>query len=391
MRVNVAVCGIFHLRKWIAELSARGHLQAFLYSHRMSTTAAALGITRGSAHNFFAKEYLMHASIRYVPPLLRRTVTDALLHDIWEWQAVRALEPGDILHLLAHGNGRAVIARAKSQGQQVLVEPVMSHPQSLRAVLMHEHDALGLPPPPPVTREGRRLEDEIAAGDFLHAGSKVLRDTYVEHGFPLERTVVIPYAVDTSRFYPLTPEERVRFADDKFRVICVGQIIPRKGVHYLLEAWKRLALPKDRAELVIIGTISAPMKPLLERYSGHYTYLGGMAHESLRLQYGRSSVFVLPSVEDGFGLVTTEAMGCGLPVITTRNAGSSDIVEDGGNGYVVEARSSDALADRIQRLYDAPELRAAMSARSLALSTTGNTWTRYVDALIAAYEGMLRR
>ncbi|MFZ4732994.1 MAG: glycosyltransferase family 4 protein [Pirellulales bacterium] len=381
-RVSLAVCGIFHYRKYIGELSTRGCLTDFFYSHRLGTTAASLGIRSGRARNLWAKEYLYRAALRFTGGQLPGWF-ELALHPYWDRAVARRLRGCDLFHAMLHGTLPHSLRRARSLGMVTLGEPVNTHPEVLHDLLRTEHEFLGLPPPPPPT--ATPLLEEATACDFLVAGSRLIRDSFVARGFPSDRAFVIPYAFDTTRFHPLSPDERAAVRDHRFRVLCVAQIIPRKGIHYLLEAWTRLGIPAQEGELVLIGQPIPEMAAVLSRYAGRFTHIPAVPHERLRLEYGRADVFVLPSVEDGFGLVTTEAMGCGLPVITTTGAGSADVVEDGVSGFVVEPRSVDPLADRLERLRADPELRRKMGERGLSASRGRLTWTGYVDALTDLY------
>jgi glycosyltransferase involved in cell wall biosynthesis len=384
MRVNVGVCGIFHYRKYVGELSRRGVLGAFYYSHRRSTDAAALDIVAGDAVNLYLKEYLLRGGERALP-FMPTDWLRTLAHGLWERQMLRRWRTCDVFHLMLHGTAPRALRHARAAGAITLGEPVMSHPATLQRLVEQEHELLGLPKPSRPDISTSRLLDETSNCDHLLAGSEFIRRSFVGEGFPAERTHVIPYAVDVGSFYPLTDAERARVDDGKFRVICVAQVVPRKGQHYLLDAWKRLRLSPTEAELVLVGQVSPDMKGVLAKYDGLFTHKPHVPHESLRMEYGRSSVFVLPSVEDGFGYVTAEAMGCGLPVITTHNAGSADVVEDGGNGFVVAPRSPEAIAERLEQLYRDTERRRAMGARSLEMSRNLHGWKHYVDRLVDLY------
>lgn len=377
---NVAVCGIFHFRKHIGHYAESGLLQRFYYSHRIATTAKSLGLADGQARNLWPKEYLLRLAYRLAPNRTLDGSIDSVMHRLWEWQLLQAWQPCDLFHVMLHGTALRALQRARQEGAVTVGEPVMAHPQVLHERLRREHDILGIPPPPQ-WKPFERLQQEVEQCDHLVVGSNAIRDSFVASGMPGDRLSVVPYAVDSTRFFPLTPEEKANVDDGKFRVICVGQITPRKGIHYLLEAWRRLGLPSTRAELMLVGTLAPEMRPVLKRYEGLFTHVGSVAHEELRLHYGRASVFVLPSVEDGFGLVTAEAMGCGLPVIVTRAAGSADIVEDGKNGFVVESCSAESLQQAIEVLWRDEGMRTAFGEHSLWLSCRKNTWKDYAASL----------
>ena len=95
-------------------------------------------------------------------------------------------------------------------------------------------------------------------------------------------------------------------------------------------------------------------------------FIGFRNQSELPALYDLCDVFVLPSEHEPWGLVVNEAMNAGKPVIVSDRVGAGpDLVEDGVNGFVYPARDVAALADRLRRLIDSPEHRAAMGARAL--------------------------
>jgi glycosyltransferase involved in cell wall biosynthesis len=389
MKVNIAVCGIFHYRKYIGQYSRSGQLQRFYYAHKMQTTAKTLGIDRGAACNLWLKEYAMAFAGRTPTRWRMGDRIGLLVHRHWESQLMNRWIASDLFHLHLLGTAERVLEKARRDSTVTVGEPVMSHPTVLNEIVIEEHDILGLAKPRSVGTLFNRLQAEIPLCDYLVAGSSSVRDSYVRMGYPAERFSVIPYGVDLERFYPLTPKERAGAEDGKFRVICVAQITPRKGIHYLLEAWRRMRLPPNEAELLLIGPVDGTMEAIMKKYEGIYTHMPRVPHERLREHYGQSSVFVLPSVEDGFGYVTAEAMGCGLPVIVSRAAGSADMVEEGGNGWVVPPRSIDALQEKLDVLYRDESLRRTMGNRSRELSALKYRWSDYASQLAAHHKKLV--
>ena len=72
------------------------------------------------------------------------------------------------------------------------------------------------------------MVEELRSCDHLLCGSRLIRDSFVSRGYPAACTTVIPYCIDTSRFHPLSAKEKSTLRDDRFRVICVAQIVPRR-------------------------------------------------------------------------------------------------------------------------------------------------------------------
>ena len=175
-------------------------------------------------------------------------------------------------------------------------------------------------------------------------------------------------------------------ADNTFRVICVAQITPRKGHVYLLEAWKKLKLPN--AELLFVGPLDYSMKPLLATYEGLFTHIPSIPHTELHRYYGRSSVFVLPSVEDGFAYVCVEALACGTPVITTTQTGAGDVIKHGTDGFIVPVRSSEAIAGYLELLYNDRELLREMSLAARRTAEAKLGWEQYARKLCDYYNSL---
>ena len=92
--------------------------------------------------------------------------------------------------------------------------------------------------------------------------------------------------------------------------------------------------------------------------------------------------FVLPSVEDAFGLVTLEAMASGLPVIVTDHVGASELISSGKDGLVVTAGDATALADAVGELLENEDLRRELGGAARARVEQGCSWEEYGDTVI---------
>jgi glycosyltransferase involved in cell wall biosynthesis len=128
----------------------------------------------------------------------------------------------------------------------------------------------------------------------------------------------------------------------------------RKGTPYLLEAFRLILKKEPRAILRLSQIVRQDAREILRRYAD--LPIDWAPHYNLRLEDERkgyverfqtSDIFVFPSIEDGFAIVVGEALACGLPVITTRNTGASDLIQPGENGEIVPIRDPEAIAEAV--------------------------------------------
>ena len=154
-------------------------------------------------------------------------------------------------------------------------------------------------------------------------------------------------------------------------LLFVGRLVPEKGVFDLLHAYDQLeAATRSNVGLVFAG--DGPSRAELEWQAqsvspGMICFPGFLHREDLAALYALADALILPTHSDTWGLVVNEAMACALPIIVTNVAGcSSDLVEDGWNGYVVPPQHPEELSLAMDALTRDADLRQKMSARSFA-------------------------
>ncbi|MDB9313246.1 glycosyltransferase family 4 protein [Spirulina sp. CS-785/01] len=225
----------------------------------------------------------------------------------------------------------------------------------------------------------RRKDQEIALADHIIVPSTVVQQSLLQVGVSADKITVIPFGSPHDYFHP-QPKP-----DTTFRALFVGRVGPRKGVHYLLQAWQPLQLPN--AELLLVGFNEFP-EGWLSPYEGSFRYLPSVPHSLLNPYYSSASVFVFPSLVEGLALVLLEAMACGLPVITTPNAGGTDIITDGVEGFIIPIRDVEALQDKLLWCHQHPQELAEMgqAARQRAEQLT---WGLYRQRLKRTVEEIL--
>ena len=223
-----------------------------------------------------------------------------------------------------------------------------------------------------VTRQ--QVLEEYDLADLILVLSEKAEETFLAAGIAREKLFRHQRGVDVVRF---TPAEK---PPEKFVAVFVGALIKRKGVHHLLEVWRRLNL-KD-AELVLVGAVHEEMQPYLAEFAGENVKLPGFVGR-VEGCYRAATVHILPSECEGSAKCTYEAAACGLPQITTRESG--DVVQDGANGLIIPPNDPDALAAAIERLYWDRELGARLGAAGRARIVENFTWVHFRARLLEAY------
>jgi glycosyltransferase involved in cell wall biosynthesis len=225
-----------------------------------------------------------------------------------------------------------------------------------------------------ISRQQSLEEYELA--DLLLVLSAKAEETFVFAGFPKSKLFRMSRGVDVERFRPGTPPP-------VFRALFVGALIKRKGVHLLLEAWKKLRLP--RAELWLAGHPHSELAPYLSGSPDSVKILGF----SRRVEelYRQCSIFVFPSECEGSAKATYEAAASGLAQITTRESG--DVVIDGVNGILIPPNDCQALCEAILRLYRNPDLALKMGAAGRERAVEQFTWDHFRRRVSEAYRAAM--
>ncbi|MGI8821540.1 MAG: glycosyltransferase family 4 protein [Chthoniobacterales bacterium] len=226
--------------------------------------------------------------------------------------------------------------------------------------------------------ERERFLEEYELADLLIVLSEKAAETFRVQGFPEEKLFYLPRGVDIERFRP-----GVR--PPVFRAVFSGALIERKGIHTLLEAWHRLALPN--AELWLVGSVHEEAKPHLQRFWRDNIRVVGFAKD-VENYLSQGTIYVFPSSLEGSAKVVYEAAACGLPQITTREAG--DVIEDGVQGIIIPPGDVDQLAEAILHLYEHPEIVERMSLSARQRVVENFTWDHFRARLLTGYTRAMR-
>ena len=220
--------------------------------------------------------------------------------------------------------------------RRILSEELAAHPDC--AASLKQEWELALP-----EEDFQHLVAEPAMAARFLCASSFTRHSLIENGASPEAIRVVPYGVDLQRFRP-DPTRRAT-PGSKLRLLFVGRINQRKGVKYLLEALR--LLKTDQVELTICGRVVDGLE-LFRPYADRVTVRPSVSPQELEAAYQAADLFVFPSVAEGFGQVLLEALASGLPILSTTHTAAPDLIQDGVEGFIVEPRRPDLLAERIE-------------------------------------------
>lgn len=222
-----------------------------------------------------------------------------------------------------------------------------------------------------------RKDEELRLADRILVASQFTASTLRDFPGILAPIEVIPYgfpAVADTRQYAGTGHGR------PLKLLFVGGLSQRKGIADLFAAVEAL---RPHVELTVVGRKTTNDCPALDAALNRHRWIPSLPHAAILDLMREHDVLVFPSLFEGFGLVITEAMSQGTPVITTERTAGPDLITHGHNGWLIEAGSTPALQAAIEELLHRPAAvaKAGQAARETARH---RPWAVYSQELARA-------
>lgn len=372
MNVTISVGGTFHGFQLAEQLDRRGHLHRLLTTHR-PRRGEQVDPQRVIATPW--PELFLRVPERLGLPWRG----DYLKAQTFDWWASRRVKGDEDVLVAFAAFALHTVRAAKPYGIVTILERSSVHILHQQALLEEEYARWGLGPPRLDSRLVQKQVWEYGEADIICVPSTFARDSFLARGVPPHRLLCIPLGVDITRYHP-NPK-----ADSVFRIVAGGLSL-QKGLPYLLEAVADL--PEHGVELVLAGRIADDVRHLVARHGRPIRHVGVLSAREMSTLYAQSSVMVLPSVQDGFGLVILEAMASGLPVICSVHTAGPDVVRHGQDGYVVPSRDSAAIRDHLLHLYENEEERRQMG-RAARQRASEFSLEAYGDRVVEGYTRLL--
>lgn len=204
---------------------------------------------------------------------------------------------------------------------------------------------------------------------------------------------IIPIGVDFDRFNPKVPP-LAKFKDGKTNILFVGRLDKRKGIEYLLKAYRRLVKVEREIRLIIVGDGSQKKKAVnyvkKERLKEVF-FLGTVLNQELPAYYASADIFCSPATHgESFGVVLLEAMATGLPVVAFDNQGYRSLLPKHAQGFLVFNKNSPALAQALLVLIKDAKLRKELGQKNHDYARVFS-WKSVGEKILKFYQQLLKK
>ena len=204
----------------------------------------------------------------------------------------------------------------------------------------------------------KKIKENIKSSDLVIFLSSEQKKTFLFDKILPKKSIILPYPIN---------KKLIKFKNykkNKFIILFVGNDFIRKGAYYLIKAFNSLRL--KNAELWMVGNNLNKYATLLKLPQQNIRYFGSLNYFKLNEIYNRSSIFCMPSFAEGFSLSISQAMLCGLPIITSKFG--KDIIINNINGYVIEPKNIKKIKNKIKFLYKNKNRLKKMSNYSIIIA-----------------------
>lgn len=221
----------------------------------------------------------------------------------------------------------------------------------------------------------KRKDRELELADNIYVASSFTAKTLDYYNGQLAPVKVIPYG------FPKPVENRIyNIKNRPIKLLFVGGLSQRKGIANMFAAVEQL---KEKVQLTVIGRKPTNDCKALNDALNHHTWIPSVSHAEVLEQMQQHDVLLFPSLFEGFGLVITEAMSQGTPVITTDRTAGPDLITTGKDGWIIEAGSTTALQNTITKLVNNPEL-IEIAGKAAIDKARSRPWQLYGEELARA-------
>lgn len=303
MKINILSPGRFYVCDLARELDKQGHDVKF-YSYVPTKRAMKFGLPKKCSKSVLGFVLPFIALNRLFPKIKWIKMVRTIVQD---YITAFYMRKCDVLIAMS-GSFVYAVEKAKKQGAIIILERGSKHILEQRRILESIPSLQGTKPVPDINVK-RELEGYVLA-DYISIAFQHVKESFLLHNYPEEKLFINPYGVDLKMFYPALDTVK------EYDVIMVGGWSYRKGCDLIIEA-----LRDTQLKFLHVGGLVDMEFPKIK----NFTHVDSVDETSLIRYYNKAKVFILPSREDGFGMVLSQAVACGLPVVCTKDTGGEDL------------------------------------------------------------------
>jgi glycosyltransferase involved in cell wall biosynthesis len=276
-------------------------------------------------------------------------------HDRWVALSLKKAQKKGLTTVYTYEDGAlATFIEAKKLELQCIYDLPIGYWKSARLLLRKELDnnpawASTLTGFKDSAQKLARKDEELALADTIFVASTFTKKTLEDYPGKLSEIRVIPYG------FPEVTSDKIYapLINRKLKVLFVGGLSQRKGLSYLFESVEGL---EAEISLTVVGKKSVGNCNALNEALAKHIWIPSMPHNEILECMQSHDILLFPSLFEGFGLVITEAMSQGTPVITTDRTAGPDLISHGVDGWLIEAASSNAIKEVLLSVIEKPEL-----------------------------------
>ena len=290
---------------------------------------------------------VVYGLLKYAPDWLRPSSRRLFLwqdHGFDRWVG-RHLDGCDFIHAMP-GQALETFRAARKAGIRTVLNHATGPVRDWVEIMRPEYERVGMKLEAVCPYDAAyfaREDEEYALADYHCAASSVVRDQLIARGIRADCIWLLPYGADTGERV-FTKEGETFPPAASFRILFSGQIGVRKGIRHLLEALTLLNRPEWQVNFVGAKLDESAADFSAYRGATPLQFHGAVSQRDLARWMRSSSVMVLPSLEEGFGLVVPQALNCGCPCVVSDRVGGKDLIRHRENGSIFPASSPGALA-----------------------------------------------
>jgi glycosyltransferase involved in cell wall biosynthesis len=354
MKISISSTNPCHLYPMAVELAGRNALGAYYSGY----PAWKLGDPDGVPLRIHSlRTNIVYGMLKFLPEGWRPESKRLFRwqdHGFDRWTGAH-LEPCDFVHAMP-GQCLRTFQAARRQGIKTVLNHATGPVREWVRIMEPEYRRVGMKLTDVCPYDAAYFEREVeeyALTDWHCVASSVVRDQLIGLGIDPQRIWLVTYGADARIFNPVGKEipspntDPAGAATAPFRIVFAGQVGIRKGLRALLEALTLAQRPDW--QMHFYGAVLGEARHDVDAYQGAtpLTFHGPVGQETLAEAFCSGSVLVLPSLEEGFGLVVPQALNCGLPAIVSDRVGGKDFVRHRENGSVFPVGDAPALASEL--------------------------------------------